>query len=132
MDNASRHNGIEKKMSTHEKGMLGEDKATAYLLANGYEVVDRNFRQRNGEIDIIATKDSYLVFVEVKSLPHGNIETLAAELNRTKQEKILKIAKCYLQKHRQYNCGWYIRFDVLAIDVPGLEPVHHITNAFSE
>lgn len=84
-----------------------------------------------GEIDIIVEKDEMLVFVEVKALPHGSIELLAHELNYSKQQKIIKTAKFYLQKHRQYNCK-VIRFDVLAIDVPGLEPVHHIKGAFSE
>jgi putative endonuclease len=67
----------------------------------------------------------------VKALPHGNAEILAHELGIRKQQKIIKTAKCYLEKYRQYKCR-AIRFDVLAIDVPGLEPVHHIENAFSE
>ena len=93
--------------------------------------MDRNYRIRTGEIDIIAFKDETLVFVEVKSLPGVTIETLAHELNSTKQKKIIKTSKSYLQKHRQYSNS-YIRYDVLAIDVPGLDPVHHIVNAFSE
>lgn len=76
-------------------------------------------------------KDEYLVFVEVKSLPHGDIDTLASELGPRKRQKIIKTAKYYLQNNRQYNYQ-YIRFDVLALDVAGLEPVYHITNAFSE
>ena len=97
----------------------------------GYTIIERNFRLRDGEIDIIAEKDIFLIFVEVKALPHGNIELLSHELNARKQQKIIKTAKFYLQKHRQYNSK-AIRFDVLAIDVPGLEPVHHIVNAFTE
>ena len=121
----------EKKLSTHQKGVMGEDRASAYLTGNGYIIRDRNFRIRGGEIDIIAEKDGCLVFVEVKSLPHGDIDTLSAELGIRKQQKIIKTAKYYLQNHRQYNYQ-YIRFDVLALDVAGLEPVYHITNAFSE
>ena len=122
--------------STHEKGVLGEEKAAKYLVSHGYEIVDRNFRMRGGEIDIIALgktreeKDT-LVFVEVKSLPHGSLELLSHELNSVKQQKIIKTSKCYLQKHRQYS-DRFIRFDVLALDVPGLESVHHVVNAFSE
>lgn len=120
-----------KNVSTHQKGVCGENKAVEYLVKNDYKILDRNFRIRGGEIDIIALKESTLVFVEVKSLPHGTIETLSYELGLVKQQKILKTAKYYLQNHRQYNYA-YIRFDVLALDVPGLEPVHHIVNAFSE
>ncbi len=121
----------EKKLSTHEKGVLGEERAVLYLTEHGYSVVDRNFRTRSGEIDIIVQKDDFLVFVEVKSLSHGDIDTLSAELGPRKQQKIIKTAKYYLQNHRQYNYQ-YIRFDVLALDVAGLEPVYHIINAFSE
>ena len=118
--------------STVEKGRNGEDRAVSYLSSLGYGILDRNFRMgRSGEIDVVAEKDDVLVFVEVKALPHGNAEMLAHELNYKKQQKIIKTAKFYIEKHRQYKCK-AIRFDVLAIDVPGLEPVHHIVNAFSE
>ena len=119
------------ELSTREKGNLGEDRAVNFLLSQKYEILDRNYRIRTGEIDIIALKDDFLVFVEVKSLPHGNIETLAHELGPIKQKKIIKTSKSYLQNHRQYS-NRLIRYDVLAIDVPGLDPVHHIVNAFSE
>lgn len=118
-------------LSTRQKGNLGEDRAAEFLLANGYDVLDRNYRIRTGEIDIVAMKGDTLVFVEVKSLPHGNLEILSHELNEIKQKKIIKTSKSYLQNHRQYS-NKFIRYDVLAIDVPGLDPVHHIVSAFSE
>lgn len=122
--------------STHDRGLKAEERAAGYLREKGYSVLERNFRTREGEIDIIAlgstrSENDTIVFVEVKSLPHGSTDTLSHELNSTKQQKILKTAKCYLQKHRQYNDS-YIRFDVIALDVPALDPVHHIVNAFSE
>ena len=117
--------------STKEKGFLGEEKAVSYLVKKGYRILERNFRTREGEIDIIAFKGEILVFVEVKSLPKGNIEVLSHELNSKKCGRIIKTAKIYLQKYRQY-INSLIRFDVLAIDVPGLEPVYHIENAFWE
>ncbi|WP_318744108.1 YraN family protein, partial [Treponema sp.] len=120
---------MSEELSTRQKGNIGEDKAAAYLEMAGYTIVQRNYRIRTGEIDIIALKDDFLVFVEVKSLPHGNIETLAHELGPIKQKKIIKTSKSYLQNHRQYS-NRLIRYDVLAIDVPGLDPVHHIVNAF--
>lgn len=119
------------ELSTREKGNWGEDRAVNFLLSQKYEILDRNYRIRTGEIDIVALKDDTVVFVEVKSLPHGNLEILSHELNSTKQKKIIKTSKSYLQNHRQYS-NRFIRYDVLAIDVPGLDPVHHIVNAFSE
>lgn len=118
-------------VSTREKGNIGEDKAAVFLTSAGYTILERNYRIRTGEIDIVALKGDVLVFVEVKSLPHGNIEILSHELNSIKQKKIIKTSKSYLQNHRQYS-NKFIRYDVLAIDVPGLDPVHHIVNAFSE
>ena len=123
--------GVEPVCSKNEIGRSGEDRASLYLQEQGYTIAGRNFRRRFGEIDIIAEQGDYLVFVEVKTLPCGSPELLAHELNSRKQQKIIKTAKCYLQNHRQYNSK-YIRFDVIAIDVPGLEPVHHIVNAFAE
>ena len=117
--------------STHDRGVAGEDKACAYLESNGYRIIERNFRTRGGEIDIICEKGEYIYFVEVKSLPHGNAEILASELGKLKQQKIIKTAKCYLQKNRQYS-NRFVQFDVLAVDVPVLDPVYHISNAFSE
>lgn len=119
-------------MATVETGRDGENRAADYLLKRGYEILDRNFRMgRLGEIDIVAARDGVLVFAEVKTLPHGDLEILGHELNQRKCQKIIKTAKFYIEKHRQYKCR-AIRFDVLAVDVPGLEPVHHIVNAFSE
>jgi len=117
--------------STRQKGTDGENRACAYLIKAGYTILTRNFRTRSGEIDIIAEKGEHLTFFEVKSLPGGTIETLAHELNLIKRQKIIKTAKCYLQKHREYS-NRYIHFDVLALDVPVLDPVYHIANAFTE
>ena len=97
----------------------------------GYKIIFRNFRCRTGEIDIIAFKKQILTFVEVKTLPGGTAEVLSHELNQIKQQKIIKTAKLFLQKHREYSNS-YISFDVIVIDAPFLDPVHHIVNAFSE
>ena len=79
----------------------------------------------------IAKKDDVLVFVEVKSLPSGNADTLAHELDLRKQRKIIKTANFFLSKNREYNSS-RIRFDVIVIDMPNLPSVYHIQDAFSE
>lgn len=122
---------LPQKENTRQIGNEGEDRAAEYLMQQGYSIVDRNWRTRCGEIDIIAMQGEYIVFVEVKRQKVFNLETLSLKLSEKKQKTIVETAKLYLAKHRQYNCK-YIRFDVLVVDMPGFEPVFHIQNAFSE
>ena len=118
-------------MNTKITGNAGEEKAAQYLENQGYSIIERNFRTKGGEVDIIAFKNDTIVFVEVKTLPNGTIDMIQRELNYQKRQRIIKTSKRFLLKHRQYSNS-YIRFDVIVIDMPGLEPVYHIENAFSE
>ncbi len=122
---------LSEQLSKRSVGNDGENRAALFLESRGYTIIARNWRTRFGEIDIIAQKSDLLVFAEVKTLPSGGLETLAHELNLRKQKRIIETSKFFLAKHRQYNNS-KIRFDVLAIDVPELEPVYHIEDAFSE
>ena len=118
-------------MNTKITGNEGEARAAEYLESNGFEIIDRNWRTNRGELDIIAVKNDILVFVEVKTLPNGTLDMIQRELNDQKRQRIIKTSKRFLLKHREYNNS-YVRFDVIVIDMPGLEPVYHIENAFSE
>ena len=118
-------------MNTKQIGDNGENRAVEYLISNGFAIIERNWRTKGGEIDIIADKNDTIVFVEVKTLPNGTIDMIQRELNYQKRQRIIKTSKRFLLKHRQYSNS-YIRFDVIVIDMPGLEPVYHIENAFSE
>ena len=122
---------FENSFSRKQTGDFGEEKACRYLAENGYSIIERNFRTRRGEIDIIAKKAGVLCFVEVKTLPNGNAELLAHVLDKRKQKRIIKTAKCFLAIHRQYSND-YIRFDVIVNDMPGFPEVYHIENAFAE
>ncbi|QTQ11464.1 YraN family protein [Treponema parvum] len=110
-------------------GKNGEDRAALYLEQHGFTILDRNWRARSGEIDIIALKEETIVFVEVKTLPSGVISTLEHELNRRKQKRITETAKRFLAINRKYN-NRFIRFDVIVVDMPGFPPVYHMENAF--
>ena len=118
-------------MNTKTVGNDGENRAAAFLESKGFSIIERNWRTNRGEIDIIAYKNDVLVFVEVKTLPNGTLDMIQRELNNQKRQRILKTSKRFLLKHREYNNS-YVRFDVIVIDMPGLEPVYHIENAFSE
>ena len=118
-------------INTKVIGNEGENKALEFLLQNGYELLHKNWRTRFGEIDIIVKKDNLIVFVEVKSLPKGNLDYLSKVLNKDKQERIIKTSKRFLLNNRQYSNS-YIRYDVIVIDMPGISEVYHIENAFME
>lgn len=118
-------------INTKVIGNEGENKALEFLLQNGYELLHKNWRTRFGEIDIIVKKDNLIVFVEVKSLPKGNLDYLSKVLNKDKQERIIKTSKRFLLNNRQYSNS-YIRYDVIVIDMPGMSEVYHIENAFME
>ena len=123
-------------MSKKEIGLIGEEKAVNYLIENKYQILFRNWQTKSGEIDIIALdknnpKGEFLVFLEVKTLPSGNLEILEKELSVTKQKKIVKTSKCFISEYRQYKYD-YIRYDVIVVDMPKHESIWHIENAFSE
>ena len=118
-------------MNTKTIGAEGESRAAVYLESKGFEIIERNWRTKGGEIDIIADKNDTIVFVEVKTLPNGTLDMIQRELNSQKRQRIIKTSKRFLLKHREYNNS-YVRYDVIVIDMPGLEPVYHIENAFSE
>ena len=118
-------------MGNRETGQSGEERATQYLLENGYEVLERNYKTKTGEIDIIVKKAETVVFVEVKTLPQATPDMLSSVLNRQKLQRILKTSKRFLLNHRQYSNS-YIRYDVIVLDMQGLPEVYHIENAFME
>ena len=79
---------------SREKGNFGEQRAAYFLEDSGFHVIDRNYYSRFGEIDIIATKDDVLHFIEVKS---GEGEPVY-KITPSKLSKIIKTANIYMQK----------------------------------
>jgi putative endonuclease len=109
-------------------GKDGENRAVEALKAAGMSIIARNFRSKQGEIDIIALDGETLVFTEVKTWSVYGIENLAFSISPKKQCRIIETAKYFLSIHRQYN-GRAIRFDVIFI---GKEAVTHLASAFME
>ena len=110
-----------------EIGKAAEKAAAKYLKKLGYKVLEKNYRELSGEIDIIAKEGKCLVFVEVKarsSSDHGWPEEF---VDKQKQSKIVKTALKYLKKEKLDDSD--VRFDVLAID-PGSDEIAHIKSAF--
>ena len=116
-------------------GKAGEELVSCWLENHGWTVVDRNWRSRRGEVDIIALDGDSLVFVEVKNWPYGVLGDLELSVGRTKQKRIIETAKCFIATHRQYS-GMYVRFDVVFAQWdPGSDrkaALRHLKDAFSE
>ena len=107
-------------------GTEKEFQAVKYLVDKGYTIVERNFRTRMGEIDIIAMKDEYLVFVEVKYRITSRYGNASEAVGIRKQQTIRNVARFYLTtryKRTDIPC----RFDVIAINA---DSITHIQNAF--
>ncbi|MCD1147082.1 YraN family protein [Peptoniphilus sp. KCTC 25270] len=110
-------------------GNRGEELAAEFLLDHGYEVVQRNFRYRNGEIDIIAYGKGMYIFVEVKTRNTKTYGLPREAVDYHKQVQIYNTAKMYLHKNHLYDVS--VRFDVIEVYLEnGLEIVH-IKNAFN-
>jgi putative endonuclease len=113
-------------------GSLGEEVAANFLAGKGYKILERNFRCKGGEVDIIVSdpSDKSLVFVEVKARKDLSYGVPQLAVNSFKQRQISKAALTWLSKKRQHDQN--ARFDVVAIllDANGLHKVEHIINAF--
>ena len=98
------------------EGKRSEDRAADYLAARGYELVERNFTSRYGEIDLICRDGDTLVFVEVKMRRPSSYGTAEEAVSPTKQRRLINAAEDYLQKAGASEVA--ARFDVVAIDQP--------------
>ena len=98
-------------------GILGENIACAELEQRGYAILDRRYRTRYGEIDIVARDGDCTVFVEVKTRDGSDFGDGAEAVTPWKQRRIAKMAVDFLARHRLHDRP--CRFDVVAVDVSG-------------
>lgn len=106
---------MEKKRLSSVQGKLAEDFAVRLLDSHGYKIIDRNFHSKFGEIDIIALKDDYLAFIEVKarwSLKFGRPEE---SVTRSKLWKIGKTGEYYSLLHPILPKK--LRIEVVALEI---------------
>jgi putative endonuclease len=112
-----------------QRGTLGEDAAARYLESRGLRVLDRNWRYRQWELDLVCRDGDTLVFVEVKTRNAGTLGTPADGLNRAKRARLVKAASRYLSAKGLWDepC----RFDLASVmDMGTSMDVEHIENAF--
>ena len=118
---------------TNRVGQVGEELAVRYLAAQGYEIVDRNWRANapdvRGEVDIVARDRDVLVFCEVKSRRRSLAPATLEGVTVAKQRQIRRLASQYLVGTQPSQ----VRFDVIAVSWPvdgGVPDVCHVPGAF--
>lgn len=105
-------------------GKSGEDKAVKYLKRNGWKIVERNYKNPFGEIDIIAKKDDTVAFIEVKTRTSDIYGAPSEAVTNIRKQRYISGAKHYFAG---CNIDFTVRFDIIEI-LNGV--VNHIENAF--
>ncbi|MGH8067062.1 MAG: YraN family protein [Candidatus Entotheonellia bacterium] len=113
----------------HAVGKAGEEAAVQYLCQQGYQILERNYRCRFGEIDLIARDGRTLAFIEVKTRRSQKFGPAAAAVTLEKQRHLIKASQVYLiQQRKAYEL---CRFDVVTIELDAQKPrIELIKDAF--
>lgn len=116
-------------MAAHiDFGKQGEEIAVKYLMDKGYEILERNWRNRHKEIDIIAKDGNELVVVEVKTRKSNDYGDPDFAVNKQKQRLLISAANSYIYSN---NLDLDTRFDIISIIIKDGNPVvDHIEDAF--
>jgi putative endonuclease len=115
---------MDKNLNTSQIGKQGEELAGSFLVANGYEILKKNYRFKKSEIDIIAKTGNTLVIVEVKlrkNSDFGNPEDFVSD------QKAILIHKAAVEYINNHSWEGHIRFDIVAICG---EEIQHFEDAF--
>lgn len=113
--------------SKKDIGKWGEDLACQLLVSQGYAIVERNWKMNHLEVDIIASKDNMMVFVEVKTRRAADTDPVEA-VNRRKRQRTIGAADVYLRSH---PFALEYRFDIISVTgEPGQVQIEHIPDAF--
>lgn len=101
-------------MSNRDEGALGEEMAIQTLTSKGYRIIERNHRNKLGEIDIVAEEGGCLVFIEVKKRNTSRFGEAICAVDERKKRHLTKAALFYMKMHDCF--GRRVRFDVIGID----------------
>ena len=112
-----------------DRGAASEDQARFYLETHGLKTLNRNFRTRRGEIDLVMLDSDTLVFVEVRYRRGNRYGSAAESVSHTKQQRISSAAKQFLRSQKQWS-RHPCRFDVVAISGSGPVHIDWIKDAF--
>jgi len=111
-------------------GKIGENAAVPYIKRKGYKVIERNFVNKIGEIDLIALDGDTLCFIEVKARDNDQFGSPFESVTLSKQKQIVRVAQSYLLYKNLHDTD--VRFDVIAVylDDDHVTEIESIENAF--
>ncbi len=110
-------------MALHnELGRTGEQLAAEYLSRLGYDILYRNWRHFRYEIDVVATKEQVLHFIEVKTRQTTTFGLPEEDISRKKMHSLIQAAEAFVSKHPNWK---RIQFDVLSVSLTDNEPSYY-------
>ena len=116
----------DRRLTNHQKGLLGEAAAEGVLVDQGMSCIDRRYHSPYGEIDLVMLKDDILVFAEVKARTNRSLLSAQQAVTPAKQRRLIQTALCFLAEHPEY-ANHLIRFDVVTLSD---DCIDHIPDAF--
>lgn len=114
-------------LTSYNKGLLAEFLSSLFLMLRGYKILNKRYKTKVGEIDIIALKGKTIHFVEVKLRKDQDLAKEA--INSKNQFRVMNAAKVYLQKNKKY-LNYNLSFDAISVNFP--LRINFIKNAWSE
>lgn len=119
---------ISTKMKNNLLGAEGEQVAADYIAKKGYTILERNWRYKHKEIDIIAKTESYIVVIEVKTRAYDYFELPQDAVTKQKQKFLVEAANAYIIEH---DIEKEARFDIIAVVINSKNTkIEHLENAF--
>lgn len=115
--------------SNISKGKYGEKLAREYIIGKGHRIIEENYKNKIGEIDIISIDKDILVFIEVKARTNRNYGYAYEAVNYKKQRKITNISLIYMKYKNIKNIQ--IRYDIIEVYLERDVYINHIEDAFS-
>jgi len=110
---------MDNRTDKRKLGDIGENLACEFLRRRGFEVIERNYLRKWGELDIVARKDGVIRFVEVKSVTHGTSEYRAEDnMHPWKLKRLSRVMQTYLLE-KKLDCDWQLDLVTVKIDTIG-------------
>ena len=112
-------------------GSFGEALARDNLISKGYKILNMNFRNKFGEIDIICKKNNLLIFCEIKSRYSNSFGSPIESITCYKQKQIIKLSELYLISKKYYNFN--VRYDIIEVifnTITSSHIINHVQDAF--